>query len=129
MPEEGQKGAKNFLSKHIAIIGMLKKENRLVKAKDIKNTFARGRSFFSPLFSIKYSISDKDSKFTVVVSTKVFKNAVDRNRLKRIIREFVRKNLTKFKKANYIIVAKPKINSVSESEILKNFAELCSKLR
>lgn len=108
---------------------MLKKENRLVKAKDIKNTFARGRSFFNPLFSVKYSILPATSKFTVVVSTKVYKNAVERNRLKRIIREFIRKNLTKFKKGNYIIIAKPKINSVTEAEILKNFAELCAKLK
>ncbi len=108
---------------------MLKKENRLAKAKDIQNAFAKGRSFFNHFFTIKYSPALASLKFTVVVSTKVYKNAVDRNRIKRVIRESIRKNLSYFKKGNYIIMVKPKIKSVPEFEVLKSFSELCSKLK
>ena len=108
---------------------MLKKVNRLAKAKDIQQAFARGRTFFNPFFTVKF-ISNLDApRFTIVVSTKVFKKAVFRNRLKRIIREYLRKNLANFKKGHYMIMAKPKINKLSEADALKNFLDLCSKLK
>jgi ribonuclease P protein component len=108
---------------------MLKKVNRLAKAKDIQKAFARGRTFFNPFFTVKFVPSPKPSRFTVVVSTKVFKNAVARNRLKRIIREYLRKNLGSFKKGNYVIIAKPKINKLPEAQSLKSFLDLCLKLK
>lgn len=108
---------------------MLKKENRLTKAKDIQNAFAKGRSFFNHFFTIKYSLSPNLQKFTVVVSTKVFKSAVKRNRVKRIIREYIRLNLSRFKSGGYIIIVKPKISTISDKEILKNFIDICSRLK
>src|SRR3984957_7379 len=108
---------------------MLKKANRLAKDKDIQRTFARGRSFFNPFFSIKFAQAPEPPRFTVVVSTKVFKNAVARNRLKRLVREYLRKNLASFKKGHYVIMAKPKVAKVPEAEMLKSFLDLCSKLK
>jgi ribonuclease P protein component len=108
---------------------MLKKVNRLAKAKDIQKAFARGRTFFNPFFTVKFAPSPEPPRFTVVVSTKVFKKAVSRNRLKRIIREYLRKNLNKFKKGNYIIMVKPKISKLSEADSLKSFLDLCLKLK
>jgi len=108
---------------------MLKKTNRLAKDRDIQKTFARGRSFFNPLFTVKFLPGGLSKRFTVVVSTKVFKNAVDRNRLKRILREHLRTNLNFFKPGDYAIIAKPKIKNFPEKEILKSFLELCLKLK
>lgn len=108
---------------------MLKKANRLAKARDIQKVFARGRSFFSPFFSIKFVPAPGVGRFTVVVSTKVFKKAVSRNRLKRIIREHLRKNLDKFKKGDYVIVARPKVSRQDEQVVLKDFLDLCAKLK
>lgn len=106
---------------------MLKKVNRLAKAKDIKKAFAQGRTFFSPFFSIKYVSGPNQRRFAVVVSTKVFKQAVKRNRLKRIIREHIRKNLINFKTGIYVIIAKPKISGVTNEAALENFINLCAK--
>lgn len=108
---------------------MLKKVNRLAKAKDIATAFARGRGFFNPFFSIKFFPSVQPPRFAVVVSTKVFKRAHDRNRLKRILREYLRNNLNKFKNGSYMIMAKPKISNLPEPERLKSFIDLCVKIR
>jgi ribonuclease P protein component len=100
---------------------MLKKVNRLAKARDIQKVFSRGRAFFNPQFGIKFLPSSKPPRFTVVVSTKVFKKAVARNRLKRVVREYLRKHLTKFPGGDYMVIFKPKIAGLPENEVLKNF--------
>ncbi len=108
---------------------MLKKVNRLAKAKDIQKAFARGRTFFGPFFNIKYAFASPAPRFTVVVSTKVFKKAVSRNRLKRIVREYIRRNLPKFKSGDYVIAFKPKAASVPEKVVMENFIETVRKMK
>jgi len=107
---------------------MLNKKNRLAKDTEIAQAFARGRSFFNPFFTVKYLRSEK-KQFTVVVSTKVFKRAVLRNRLKRVIREHIRKHLNSFKPGSYIIIAKPKISTLPEASTLAAFKEICLKIK
>lgn len=108
---------------------MLKKVNRLAKAKEIEAAFARGRTFFNPFFTVKFLGSPSTRQFTVVVSTKVFKKAVFRNRLKRLVREHIRKNLAAFKTGSYIIIAKPKISKLAEPNRLAQFKEVANKLK
>ncbi len=108
---------------------MLKRENRLAKSKDIQTAFARGRAFFNPFFSIRFLPKPAEKRFTVVVSTKVYKSAVARNRLKRLVREYLRKNLPSFKNGSYVIAAKPKISQLPEKEIIKQFLETARRVR
>jgi ribonuclease P protein component len=108
---------------------MLHKSNRLAKATDIAAAFARGRSFFNPFFTIKFLSQPSVKRFTVVVSTKVFKSAVKRNRLKRIVREYIRKNMGQFKNGSYLIMAKPKISRLEEKNVLPNFFDVCSRIK
>lgn len=93
---------------------MLNKKSRLAKPKDIAKVFTKGRNFFSPYFQVKF-ISSAGQRFAVVVSTKVFKKAVARNRLKRLLRESIRKNLPLFANGDYVIMAKPKVASLPEA--------------
>ncbi len=75
---------------------MLPAKNRLHQEKDIKKTIRLGRSVYSPYFRLKYSKNDLERiRLTVVISAKVSKKAVVRNRLKRQIREIFRINLDK----------------------------------
>lgn len=89
---------------------MLSQKHRLSKSADVKRTTAKGRSFFNPFFVIKSTISptqeSDNAKMTVVVSTKVSKKAVDRNRIKRAIREEIRKHIELMKPGNYAILVK-----------------------
>jgi len=108
---------------------MLKRANRLAKSKDIASAFARGRTFFNPFFSIRFLSRPGEKRFTVVVSTKVYKRAVARNRLKRLVREYLRKNLEKFKNGSYVIAAKPRISKLPESEIVKQFLDAAARIK
>lgn len=73
---------------------MLAKNNRLHKDKEIKSLIHKGQTFFLPEFVIKYQRNQTESKrFSFVISTKVDKKAVVRNRLKRQLREVARRLL------------------------------------
>ena len=101
---------------------MLSNQHRLQKTKDVQNTFARGRAFFSPYFLGKFKKSAEAGKrFTVVVSTKVSKKAVDRNRIKRIVREQIRLHMDHFDAGDYVFTAKPKIMEVYDGKIADEF--------
>ncbi|MBI5530767.1 MAG: ribonuclease P protein component [Candidatus Doudnabacteria bacterium] len=108
---------------------MLKKVNRLAKSKEIHTAFAQGRTFFNPFFTIKFLPSAGAKKLTVVVSTKVYKNAVDRNRLKRIIRELIKKRLPGLNTGLYVIMAKSKVTKIKEVEALSSLELLLNKTK
>ncbi len=96
---------------------MLSQKHRLSKSADVKKTTARGRGFFNPYFVIKISPSSEEAKVTVVVSVKVSKRAVDRNRIKRVIRETIRPNIAKFKPGNYAVLVKPSVMKITTPEL------------
>ncbi len=88
---------------------MLQKKHRLNKSKDIQDTSARGRTFFSPNFVVKYKpIATGTTRAAVVVSNYVSKKAVERNRIKRLVRETLRLSLSSLKPGDYVVVVRPK---------------------
>lgn len=96
---------------------MLPKKHRLSKSAEVKQTTARGRSFFNPFFVVKAYRDTEIVKFTVIVSTKVSKKAVVRNRLKRVIRDVVRINISKFRHGSYAVIVKPKAVAITNDEM------------
>ena len=105
---------------------MLKRKHRLAKQTEVRLTFAKGRGFFSPYFLAKFlkTSADATPRFTVVVSTKVSKKAVDRNRQKRIVREILRLNLSKFRPGDYIISLKPASKKLSAGQLREELLKL-----
>lgn len=73
-----------------------KKEEKLKKKKLIGQLFAQGRSLSAYPLKLIYLQTDHDSPYKiqagVSVSKRNFKKAVDRNRIKRLLREVYRKN-------------------------------------
>jgi len=64
----------------------------------------------------------------VTVSKKVSKLAVDRNRIKRQIREFYRLRQSQLNDADIVITAKPSCHKASDEERLKSLEELWVKV-
>lgn len=72
------------------------KEERLNSKKEIDALFSKGASFYFYPFMIKYAASGKEElakhQVLISVSKRIFKKAVDRNKVKRLIREAYRLN-------------------------------------
>lgn len=109
---------------------MLQKEHRLNKSKDIKNTSARGRSFFSPNFVVKFKPDpEMPPRVAVVVSNYVSKKAVERNRIKRLVREAMRLNLAKLKPGDYVVIVRPKAKLATDNIAMLGLPELLRSLK
>lgn len=81
---------------------MLKKIHRLTKDRDFDNIFnppaGRGQSGFNKIIGIKAVRNQSDkSRFGIIVSAKISKKAVERNKIKRQIREIIRLQQDKIK--------------------------------
>ncbi len=105
---------------------MLPKKNRF----SFKNRLPRQILNF-PSFSVRYEKNDEGLKVGVVVSRKVDKRAVVRNRIKRVILETVRKNLETDKNLNLVFYVKKQAaeNSNLEKEVKDATQEIASSLR
>jgi ribonuclease P protein component len=68
----------------------LGKDERLKSRKAIEQLFKEGKSFAVTPFRVYYSPAALALQFGVGVSTRNFKKAVDRNRIKRLMREAYR---------------------------------------
>ena len=107
---------------------MFAKKNRLAKTSDVQKVFARGRSFFNPLFTVKFLPQPGVvSRFTVVVSTKVSKAAVRRNRIKRVLRQFLRIHLAEVRSGDYVVIVKPPAVQKQADDWRKGLEDLLKK--
>lgn len=71
----------------------LKKAERIKSLKTIDELFKNGSSFFLTPFKVLYSLNTSPvSNAAFMVSRRNFKNATDRNRIKRLVRESWRIN-------------------------------------
>lgn len=98
---------------------MLPKKHRLSKTADVNLTTAKGRSFFSQSFLIK-TLTKPDletPKVTVIVSVKISKSAVVRNRLKRVIRQAVHEYIGQIKPASYAFILKKTAVPVNSTDL------------
>ena len=83
---------------------MLKRENRIRLKREFAEVKNKGRVLYSPLFGfLTYKENDDQKKIGFIVSKKISKRAVDRNRIRRILSEIVRKNLERFENGTRII--------------------------
>ncbi len=110
---------------------MLAQKYRLVKQSDFDLVFKNGKKAPSRLFFVRFASNSRENcRFGVVISNKISKKAVVRNRLKRQIREIIRLNLSKFIQNMDIIVniLKPALEC-DYSELDHEFTEIFQKYR
>ena len=74
---------------------MLPKQYRLTKNKDFARVAQQGKIIFSYALGLKYIKNNLNySRFGIIVSLKVSKKAVIRNKIKRRIRAILKENLS-----------------------------------
>ena len=98
---------------------MLKRENRITKRKNFEEVKKKGRIFHSPLFGLLVlTTEDKVKEFGLIISKKVSKKAVARNKVKRLLAEAIRRNLDKINEGyRMIFLVKPSILGKKAEEI------------
>lgn len=84
---------------------MLPKQNRLKNRKDFENIFKAGKGQRDGLLYLRFFPNKlKSSRFGFVASTKFSKKAVERNRIKRWLREAVQNKIKNIKTGTDIAV-------------------------
>ena len=109
---------------------VLPKENRLKRNKDFEQVFKKGKGLRKDFLFLKVLKKEEESepKFGFVVSQKISKKAVLRNKAKRKLREIVRKRIKKIKKGvDGVLVALPGIEKKSFKELERTIIELFEK--
>jgi ribonuclease P protein component len=110
---------------------MLAKKYRLTKDKDIQNVLKKGKIFYHPFFNLKILKNNlQNPRFCIVISTKISKKAVVRNKVKRQLRAIIYKNLAKISQ-NYdlVILTKPAVTITQFEELEKALVSLLSKVK
>jgi len=108
---------------------MLPTKNRLKKKKDFEKVLKEGKKVkWDGLVLKYYSNLLKESRFGIIVSKKVSKKAVVRNKIKRRIREILKKELKKIKKGQDIVFfVYPELKDKEFFEIQKTVIKVLKK--
>ena len=84
---------------------MLPKANRLRKKKDFEELFKKGKSFKNNFLTLKIAQNNlKESRFGFIVSQKVSKKAVLRNKIKRRLRDIIKRNIKDIKNGMDVVI-------------------------
>ena len=90
---------------------MLKKCNRIALRNSFIKIKERGKAYYNPLFTmITLRTEGEGRRFGFVVSKKISKKAVARNRIRRLLSEVVRKDMDLFPSDSaYLFIVRPTI--------------------
>lgn len=110
---------------------MLKKRYRLNKNKEFDQVFKHGSSAYSPSLGVKVVANKLENpRFAILVSKKVSKKAVDRNKIKRQIRDILRSDYAqKVKNCDVVVICLPSILNKDFEAIKEDLKFAFSKLK
>ncbi len=108
---------------------MLARENRLKRKKDFEQVFKKGKSFREDFLVLKIRRSEiGETRFGFIISKKVSKKAVSRNKIKRMLSEAVRLKIDRLKRdADIILISLPGIEKKDSQEINKDIDKLLKR--
>ena len=100
---------------------------RLGDNKNYRYVYRRGKSYPSRNLVLIH-LKGREQKFGFSVSSKVG-NAVTRNRIRRCMREDVRKMRTELKCGKYIFIARPALKTVPHEELTRELRSLLARAK
>ena len=100
---------------------------RLGDNKNYRYVYRRGKSYPSRNLVLIH-LKGREQKFGFSVSSKVG-NAVTRNRIRRYLREDVRRMRTDLKCGKYIFIARPALKSVPHQELTRELKSLLARAK
>ncbi len=106
---------------------MLKKIYRISKTRELNRVHRLGKTAHSSALVIKFVPGEK-VRTAFIVSKKVSKKAVERNRNKRALREEIRLSINDLPKGEYMVLAKSLTSKLSNSEIRKELQKSIAKI-
>ena len=98
---------------------------RLGDKRNYRYVYRRGKSYPSKNLVLIH-LKGRDQKFGFSVSSKVG-NAVTRNRIRRYMREDVRKMRTQLKCGKYILIARPALKDVPHAELTREIHSVLAR--
>ncbi|MFA6047393.1 MAG: ribonuclease P protein component [Parcubacteria group bacterium] len=109
---------------------MLARQFRITKKENFEIVYRQGRNFSSGAISLMVRENGFGlTRFGVVASTKFSKHAVERNRIKRQIREIVRKNKKKVRLGLDIVISARKVGSKTKHSSFELEVAILESLR
>lgn len=108
---------------------MFNQKNRLRKKKEIEKVFKSGKGFYSDILGFKFLKNDlNESRFCIIISAKISKKAVIRNKIRRRIRAIIIEDLKKIKKdTDLIIIVNKNISDFDFLELKKSISFVFKK--
>lgn len=103
---------------------MLKKENRSLKRKDFEEIKRAGRYYTTPLLGMLVLSKTEQKRFGVVVSKKVSKKAVERNKLRRLVMKGVEENINNWPEAWVVFLIRGVMLGKKTEEIIGEVEKL-----
>ncbi len=89
---------------------MLARQDRLRRMRDFALLSQKGRVVFGPLFTLRFRPSELSTRIGFVASTKLFKRANKRNRVKRRMRAALREVTAEWpKQFDLLFIIKPEV--------------------
>ena len=110
---------------------MLQKEYRITHKKDFEKIFNDGKGVFTDIMGVKLIPNNlKYSRFGIIISNKVSKKAVERNKIRRQIRSAIKLNLDKIKRErDIVIICKPEIKKLDYKNIEVELQKILRKVK
>lgn len=109
---------------------MLPTPNRLRKKRDYDKLSTKGRSIYGVFATLRFrELGSGETKVGFITSTKMFKRAVDRNRIKRRLREVIRLMWNDLPKQMHLLfVPKPEALTGDFDKIQEDIRHMLSKI-
>lgn len=110
---------------------MLPKKNRITQKKDFEHMLKQSITINNKFFVVKYKPNHLDlSRFAFIISNKISKKAVERNKIRRRMREIIRTNIEFIPKGfDIIFLTKRNILSIDFPNLTKEIIQCLKSIK